>query len=121
MGIEEIRSSLKVRMIFAIVRTGSPSIGFRIGFKEGSMDPLSDVLSLLKPRTYSSGGFDMGGELSIQFQRHEGIKCYAVIFGQCWLVCGGRSGAGAPHCGRLLPAAQWTAFPPCYQPEPCAD
>src|SRR5271170_1420907 len=49
------------------------------------MDPLSDVLLLLKPRSYSSGGFDMGGELSIQFSHHEGIKCYAVVSGQCWL------------------------------------
>ena len=49
------------------------------------MDPLSDVLSLLKPRSYASGGFDVGGELSIQFPRHEGIKCYAVVSGQGWL------------------------------------
>jgi AraC-like DNA-binding protein len=49
------------------------------------MDPLSDVLSLLKPRSYSAGGFDMGGELSIQFSQHEGIKCYAVVSGECWL------------------------------------
>jgi AraC-like DNA-binding protein len=49
------------------------------------MDPLSDVLSLLKPRSYSSGGFNVGGELSIQFPRHEGIKCYALVSGQCWL------------------------------------
>ena len=27
------------------------------------MDPLSDVLSLLKPRSYMSGGFDVGGDL----------------------------------------------------------
>jgi len=49
------------------------------------MDPLSDVLSLLKPRSYSAGGFDVGGELSIQFPRHEGIKCYALVSGRCWL------------------------------------
>jgi AraC-like DNA-binding protein len=49
------------------------------------MDPLSDVLSLLKLRSYVSGGFDMGGELSVRFGRHEGIKCYAVVSGQCWL------------------------------------
>jgi AraC-like DNA-binding protein len=49
------------------------------------MDSLSDVLSLLKPRSYMCGGFDMGGELSIQFPQHEGIKCYAVVSGQCWL------------------------------------
>ena len=28
------------------------------------MDPLSDVLSLLKPRSYVSGGFDAGGDWS---------------------------------------------------------
>jgi AraC-like DNA-binding protein len=50
------------------------------------MDPLSDVLSLLKPRTFSSGGFDAGGEWSIQFPRYEDIKCYAVVSGQCWLL-----------------------------------
>jgi AraC-like DNA-binding protein len=46
------------------------------------MDPLSDVLSLLKPRSYVSGGFDVGGDWSIQFDRHEGIKCYAVMSGE---------------------------------------
>jgi AraC-like DNA-binding protein len=49
------------------------------------MDPLSDVLSLLKPRSYSSGGMDAGGEWSFEFPKHEGIKCYAVGSGQCWL------------------------------------
>ena len=50
------------------------------------MDPLSDVLSLLKPRSYVYGGFDMAGDWSIQFQRHAGIKCYALVSGACWLV-----------------------------------
>jgi hypothetical protein len=49
------------------------------------MDPLSDVLSLLKPRSYRSGGFHVGGDLAIKFPKHEGIKCYAVVSGQCWL------------------------------------
>ncbi len=53
------------------------------------MDPLSDVLALLKPRSYMCGGFDVGGEWSIQFPRHEGIKCYAVVSGQCWLAVDG--------------------------------
>jgi AraC-like DNA-binding protein len=53
------------------------------------MDPLSDVLSLLKPRSYSAGGFDVGGDLSIQFPRHEGIKCYAVVSGESWLAVEG--------------------------------
>jgi hypothetical protein len=45
------------------------------------MDPLSDVLSLLKPRSYVSGGFDVSGKLSVRFGRHDGIKCYAVVSG----------------------------------------
>jgi AraC-like DNA-binding protein len=53
------------------------------------MDPLSDVLSLLKPRSYMSGGWDMGGDWSVKFCRHDGIKCYALVSGQCWLVVEG--------------------------------
>ncbi len=49
------------------------------------MDPLSGVLSLLKPADYMSAGFDIGG-LSIAFPRHTGIKCYALTSGACWLV-----------------------------------
>ena len=50
------------------------------------MDPLSDVLSLLKPRSYLAGGVDAGGDWAVQFPEHEGIKCYAVVSGQCWLA-----------------------------------
>jgi AraC-like DNA-binding protein len=49
------------------------------------MDPLSDVLSLLKPQSYISGGFEVGGDVAIQFPKHQGIKCYAMLSGQCWL------------------------------------
>ena len=61
------------------------------------MDPLSDVLSLLKPRSYVSAGFDAGGEWSIQFSEQQGlIKCYAVVSGACWL-----SVEGVPDPARL--------------------
>lgn len=54
------------------------------------MDPLSDVLSLLKPRSYVSSGFDAGGQWSIRFSNQQGwIKCYAVIAGECWLAVEG--------------------------------
>jgi AraC-like DNA-binding protein len=49
------------------------------------MDPLSDVLSLLKPQSYISGGFELDCDMAIQFPKHQGIKCYAVLSGQCWL------------------------------------
>lgn len=50
------------------------------------MDPLSDVLSLLKPRSTMSAGFKAGGAWSIQFPEHyQSIKCNAIIRGECWL------------------------------------
>ena len=53
------------------------------------MDPLSDMLSLLRPRSLISGGFDMGGPWSIQFPRPHGVKCYAIAQGECWLTVDG--------------------------------
>lgn len=54
------------------------------------MDPLSDVLSLLKPRNYMSAGFDARGDWSIQFpDQQESIKCGAVVAGECWLLVEG--------------------------------
>jgi len=60
------------------------------------MDPLSDVLSLLKLRSYMSGGFDAGGEWSVQFPQYASIRYYAVVSGQCWL-----SAEGVPDPVRL--------------------
>ena len=60
------------------------------------MDPLSDVLSLLRPRSCKAGGFDVGGDLSVQFPRYEGIKCYVMVSGQGWL-----SVDGVPDAVRL--------------------
>jgi AraC-like DNA-binding protein len=54
-----------------------------------AMDPLSDVLSLLRPDTYVAGGFELGGDWSIRFGAHSGIKCYAVLGGVCWLALDG--------------------------------
>lgn len=51
------------------------------------MDPLSEILSLLKPRSYITAGFDAGGDWSLQLDDLAGcIKCYAVIRGSCWLT-----------------------------------
>lgn len=49
------------------------------------MDPLSDVVSLLRPRTYVTGGITAGGQWSVRFPAHEGMKCYCVVAGACWL------------------------------------
>lgn len=50
------------------------------------MDPLSQILSLLKPRSYITAGFDAGGDWSLRLDDLAGrIKCYAVMRGRCWL------------------------------------
>ncbi len=50
------------------------------------MDPLSGVLALLKPRSYLTAGFDVGGDWAVRFDNQAGaIKCYAVTSGACWL------------------------------------
>lgn len=53
------------------------------------MDPLSDVLSLLKTRSYMSGGFDIGGDWSFQFGPFEGIKFFAIVSGEFWIAVDG--------------------------------
>jgi AraC-like DNA-binding protein len=53
------------------------------------MDPLSEVISFLEPRSYRVGGFEAGGDWSIRFSAYEGIKCYAVTSGACWIAVEG--------------------------------
>jgi len=53
------------------------------------MDPLSDMLPLMRVRSSMSGGFDAGGDWSLHFDQHEGIKFYAVVSGECWLSVDG--------------------------------
>jgi AraC-like DNA-binding protein len=53
------------------------------------MDPLSEVLALVKPQAYVSGGFSLAGEVAIAFPKHRGVKCYAMLAGECWLVVDG--------------------------------
>lgn len=48
------------------------------------MDPLSDVLSLLQPRTQYCAGFDAAGNWAFSFPPHEGIKFAVVTLGSCW-------------------------------------
>lgn len=56
------------------------------------MDPLSEIVSFLEPQSYHVGGFEAGGEWSIGFDTYDGIKCYAVTAGACWLVVEGADG-----------------------------
>ena len=68
-----------------------------VQLREG-IDPLSDVLSLLRPRSSVSAFLDAGGDWSIQFPREEGLRFQAVISGHCRLAVD-----GAPDLVRLNP------------------
>lgn len=50
------------------------------------MDPLSDILSLLKPSSYGFRGLDASGDWALAYAPDEGIKCFAITAGACWLV-----------------------------------
>ncbi|WP_174800943.1 AraC family transcriptional regulator [Martelella limonii] len=56
-----------------------------------SVDSLSDVLSVLKPRSYIAGGFDLGGDWAIQYAPHTGVKYYAIESGAAWLAVEGQA------------------------------
>lgn len=74
----------------------------------GRADPLSDVLSLLKPRSSVSAGIEAGGDWSIQFPREPGIRFQAVISGDCWLTVDGVPDAARLRAGDcfLLPSGR---------------
>jgi len=54
-----------------------------------AVDPLSDVLSLLKPRSYISAGLDAGGDWAIRFDAPKGVKFNAIVRGTCWVAVDG--------------------------------
>jgi len=55
------------------------------------VDPLSDVLASLKPRTYLVHTLDAGDDWAIRFPAHAGVKFDAVLRGSCWLVSEGEA------------------------------
>ncbi len=57
------------------------------------MDPLSDIISLLRPHDCVAAGFDAGGDWSIRFEAHDGMKCNAVLKGACWIAVEGETPA----------------------------
>ena len=65
-----------------------------------NVEPLSELLHLLRPRSTMSAGFDMGGDWSLSFGGvHKQIKCYVILSGQCWLTVEGVEGAVVLHGG----------------------
>ncbi len=50
------------------------------------VDPLSDVLALLRPHDCVAAGLDAGGDWSIRYAPHAGLKCIGIDKGGCWLT-----------------------------------
>jgi AraC-like DNA-binding protein len=69
------------------------------------MDPLSDILSLLRPNSYGFRGLDAGGDWALAFGPDDGVKCYAIQSGTCWLAM---EGAAEPA---LLAAGDFVLMP----------
>lgn len=53
------------------------------------MDPLSEVLTLLRLQGAISGGFPVEAQTALVFAPHQGIKCYCVVEGSCWVAVDG--------------------------------
>jgi hypothetical protein len=85
-------------------RSETPPLQLGLGSSQ-RMDPLSEVLALMKPQLYVAGGFAVVGDMAIHFPKHQGIKCYAMLAGQCWLVVEGVPEPVLLHAGDcfLLP------------------
>ncbi len=53
------------------------------------VDPLSEVLALVRPQVYATGGFLVERNFAVCFPKHQGVKCYAVLAGRSWLMVEG--------------------------------
>ncbi|WP_299208352.1 AraC family transcriptional regulator [uncultured Tateyamaria sp.] len=54
------------------------------------MDPLSDILSILKPQSHLAGLIDLGHPSAVAFPDQAGaLKCNTMLAGQCWVAVEG--------------------------------
>jgi AraC-like DNA-binding protein len=74
------------------------------------MDPLSDVLGLMKPNSYGFRGLNAGGKWALAYPATEGLKCYAIHSGICWIALEGEAEAMALHPGDFILLAGRSAF-----------
>jgi hypothetical protein len=51
---------------------------------EMEIDPLSDVLRLIKAEPTVTGGFTAGGPWAIRFPARDKVKFFGVVRGECW-------------------------------------
>ncbi len=81
------------------------------------MDPLSDFLSLVRPGTYGFRGLEAGGEWSLAFAADDGVKCYAIQSGACWLALEGVAEPIRLTAGDFVLMPGGAAYRLCSAPE----
>lgn len=74
------------------------------------MDPLSDILSLMKPGSYGFRGLDAGGDWSLGYAASAGVRCYAIHSGQCWIEVEGQAAPLALSAGDFVLLPGGTAY-----------
>lgn len=77
------------------------------------MDPLSDVLSMLRPTDYAFRGLEAGGSWSLHYPADGSLKCFAISMGSCWLVGDAPIGQRRLHQGDVVMVSGGTAFRLC--------
>jgi AraC-like DNA-binding protein len=70
----------------------SEKADFMLDRSNPSSDPLSDILSLLKPRNIACGAVE-AGEGCLSFPAGAGIKCHAITEGEAWIAVDGQTDA----------------------------
>lgn len=50
------------------------------------MDVLSNILGVIRPQIYHTGGFDLGAASCVRIPPSSGLKCYVVVLGRCWFA-----------------------------------
>lgn len=75
------------------------------------MDPLSDILSLIRPLSHVSAGFDAGAPWSVHYANPlEMIKCFAIVSGVCQLAVDGEKEAVLLRAGDCFVLPTGRAF-----------
>jgi len=77
------------------------------------MDPLSDVLSLLRPSDYAFRGLEAGGSWSLHYPADGSLKCFAITLGTCWLYGDAPIGERQLRQGDVVMVSGGTAFCLC--------
>jgi AraC-like DNA-binding protein len=77
------------------------------------MDPLSDVLSMLRPTDYAFRGLEAGGSWSLHYPADGSLKCLAITLGSCWLYGDAPIGQRRLRQGDVVMVSGSTAFRLC--------